>query len=122
MSKVIQEVFDIVAVEEGKEVFKIESARSVAISYERGRVFVDVEDVLFDEELFDAVMNGEYSGRHMQVTLESVLSNDETQDYDKFKFELKDAEIVGMHLSTTCENPDGKAFPVHIKFRAHVSY
>ena len=124
MAKVIQEVFDVVAVEEGKEVFKIESAKSVSISYERGMVYVKVEDVLFNEELFEAVMNGEFYGRYMQVTLETILANGDTQAYDKFKFELKDAEIVGVKLNTEIYNTleDKTAFPVHITLRAYVTY
>lgn len=121
MSKVSNEVFDVVAIEEGKEVFKIESAKSVKVSYEQGRVYVEVEDVLFNEELFEAVMNGEYSGRYMQIKLKTVLQNGETQEYDPFELELKDAEIVRVKLDTVCGETDGKGFPVHITFKAYVA-
>lgn len=124
MSKVSYDVFNVVAVEEGKEVFEIKSARSVSISYAQGRVFVDIEDALFNEELFEAVMNGEYYGRWLQCTLKTILANGETQKYEPYEFELKDAEIIGMNLNTEIYNTleDKKAFPVHITLRAHVGY
>ena len=122
MSKVSNEVFDVVAFEEGQEVFKINSAKSVKVSYERGRAYVEVEDALFNDELFEAIMNGEFYGRYMQVKLKTVLQNGKTQEYDPFELELKDAEIVRVKLDTVCGNSDGNAFPVHITLRAYVAY